>query len=349
MKLKKIKLSRLVFSGLAAVAATGAFARAYFLHFWKFDLFLGRHWDLISRKWNAGWVVNKTGEYVFLISLAVLPLIVLIVWFAIYKIRWMKVLSLPLEPLQKRKKKELEKKSLAAALGSPEKLKKAPAPKHTAQKLPDKLVRLRGMQSTLQQHGTAGKSAADNSGVRMENEALSRSQIWDNLAKQLESAGTFVLREMSLVSCHINLLAVTQDGLFMLCSGPENGTAWTVDENAHVWKTEQGQSLPSPLQMLIKGRDELRKLIAASSPVYGNLVVNGCLLLDHGTVSNADAMLNYLTKADLSVLRAGGCKMAELPDTGALIEYIQSLPKADRALSDAVAVAVLSLMNSERL
>lgn len=137
MKLKNLKILRLIISGLTAFAATGMVARAYFLHFWKFDLFLTKHWNLIWRKWNAGWIVSKNTEYVFLISLLALPLIAAAVWFLFYRTRWQKLLKMPLEPLQKRKKKELEKKSLEAARGDPEKLKKAPAPKHTARKLPE--------------------------------------------------------------------------------------------------------------------------------------------------------------------------------------------------------------------
>ena len=343
MKLKKIKILRLIVSGVTAFAATGTVARAYFLHFWKFDPFLAKHWNLIWRKWNAGWVVNKNTEYVFLFSLLALPLVAAAVWFLFYRTNWSKLLKAPLEPFQKRKKKELEKKSLEAALGSPEKLKKAPAPKHAARKLPEKLVRLRGMQSTLKQHADNAPAAAGG-GSRSADAGLTGAQIWENLAQTLESSGTFILREMTLSSCRVNLLAVTQDGLFMLCSGPENGNTWTVDENNHVWTTEQGAALPSPLQMLINGRAELKKLVAASSPAYKNIAVNCCLVLDHGKIANADTMLNYLTTADLSVLRAGGCTMSELPDTGALVEYIRSLPKADRALNDAVAVAVLGLM-----
>lgn len=347
MKLKNLKILRLIISGLTAFAATGMVARAYFLHFWKFDLFLTKHWNLIWRKWNAGWIVSKNTEYVFLISLLALPLIAAAVWFLFYRTRWQKLLKMPLEPLQKRKKKELEKKSLEAARGDPEKLKKAPAPKHTARKLPEKLVRLRGMQSTLKQRADSASAAAGGN-ARLTDTVLTGPQIWDNLVQTLESSGVFVLREMTLTACRVNLLAVTQDGLFMLCSGPEDGNTWTVDENRHVWTTEQGTVLPSPLQMLIKGRDELKNLISADSPAYKNIAINCCLLLDHGKITNVDNMLNYLTTVDLSVLRTGSCNMSELPDTDALIEYIRSMPKADRALNDAVAVAVLSLMNTEQ-
>ena len=312
------------------------------MHFWKFDPFLAKHWNLIWRKWNAGWVVSKNTEYVFLLSLLALPFIAAAVWFLFYKTNWSKLLKAPLEPLQKRKKKALEKKSLEAALGSPEKLKKAPAPKHAVRKMPEKLVRLRGMQTTPKQH--ADNAPAAGGSPQSASAGLTGAQIWEHLAQTLESSGTFILREMTLNSCRVNLLAVTQNGLFMLCSGPEDGNVWTVDENKHVWTTEQGTALPSPLQMLINGRNELKKLIAASSPDYETTAINCCLVLDHGKISNANDMLNYLSNADLSVLRAGGCAMSELPETGALIEYIRSMPKADRALNDAVAVAVLGLM-----
>lgn len=82
-------------------------------------------------------------------------------------------------------------------------------------------------------------------------------------------------------------------------------------------------------------------------PQYAGLDVNCCMILDHGNVTNPDELLKYLEAWDISVLRMGSCQTASLPDTHALIEYIKSQPVSSQTLNDAVAVAILDLMETE--
>lgn len=82
-------------------------------------------------------------------------------------------------------------------------------------------------------------------------------------------------------------------------------------------------------------------------PQYAGLDVNCCMILDHGNVTNPDELLKYLETWDISVLRMGSCQTTSLPDTHALTEYIKSQPASSQALNDAVAVAILDLMETE--
>ena len=128
---------RLLFSGAVAFSALVAIASSYFLSFWHFNILSAAHWNLILQKWNAGWVLHKTGEYVFLCSLLAAPFVLAVFWYVCYKIRWARLWTAPLAPIKNIKKKALEKKSLQSAVGNPADLKKAPAPKHSAQKIPE--------------------------------------------------------------------------------------------------------------------------------------------------------------------------------------------------------------------
>lgn len=326
-------------TGVPAVVLTAAAACPYFKTFWRFNILNPKHWSLILDKWNNGWVVSKTTEYLFLFSLLMLPVAALIVWIVFYKLRWKKILTLPLAPLRNRQKKTLEKRSLAAAVGKPEDLKKAPAPKHAAHKVPDKLSRLRGTQAPQQHSAPAAANTASAAA------SAPSGDFWSDLAARLENAGVFVLREMKIGSCPTNLIAVTQDGLFMLCAGPEDGQVWTTRDRANppVWTTETNAVIPSPLAVLQQGRAALRKLLAENGAA--NLNVNACLFLDHGQIANLTDTLNYLAEIDLTVLRMPTCSIQDLPDTNAIVEYIKSQPASDKTLNDVVAVALLSMMS----
>ena len=346
--MKKLNFPRLLFSGAVAFSALVAVARSYFLSFWHFNILSAAHWNLILHKWNAGWVLRKTSEYTFLLSFLAAPVVLAVLWYVCYKIRWAKILTAPLAPFTNRKKKALEKRSLQAAVGNPADLKKASAPKHAAPKIPENLRRLRGTPAApaAQTSASSPASRAD-TGTTRETEAVSRADSWNRLAAELEAAGIYVLRELTVFQCNISILAVTQDGLFMLCEGPSAGSVWTANETAEkpFWKTEDGAVVPSPLHAMLHARKEFKRLIGETAPAYAGIPVNGCLFLDHGTVANIGDVLNFLSEVDLSMLRTGSCKMSELPDTNALTDYIKSLSKPEQRLNDAVAYSVVGLMN----
>lgn len=344
--MKKLNFPRLLFSGAVAFSALVAVARSYFLSFWHFNILSATHWNLILQKWNAGWVLHKTGEYVFLCSLLAAPFVLAALWCVCYKIRWAKLLSAPLVPIKNRQKKALEKKSLQAAVGNPADLKKAPAPKHSAPKIPEKLRRLRGTPVAPAMQASAPQTVQPDTGAARKSETFSRIGLWNRLAAELEAAGVYVLRELTVFQCNISILAVTRDGLFMFCEGPSTGSVWTADETAEkpFWKTEDGTVFDSPLHALLHARKEFRKLIAETAPVYADIPVNGCLFLDHGRIDNINDVLTFLSEVDLSILRTGSCRMSELPDTNALTDYIKSLSKSDQRLNDAVAYSVVGLM-----
>ena len=335
-----------MFSGAVAFSALVAVARSYFLSFWHFNVLSAAHWNLILRKWNAGWVLHKTGEYVFLCSLLAAPFVLAVFWCVCYKIRWTKLLTAPLAPIKNRKKKALVKKSLQAAVGNPADLKKAPAPKHSAPKIPEKLRRLRGTSPSPAAQASAPQAVQPDTGAARESDAFSRIDFWNRLADELKAAGVYVLRELTAFQCNISILAVTQDGLFMLCEGPSAGSVWTADETAEkpFWKTEDGTVFASPLHAMLHARKEFRRLIAETAPAYADLPVNGCLFLDHGRIDNIGDVLDFLSEVDLSLLRAGSCRMGELPDANALTDYVKSLSKPDQRLNDAVAYSVVGLM-----
>lgn len=358
MKKGKINLSRLLFSGLAAFLLLSWCARFSFKIFWNFNVFSARHWQLIWNKWNSGWIVTKPGEIAFLLTVILLPALFLIAWIICYRIRWKNIVLFPFALLEKRKKKALLKKSLAAAAGPTPDLKLPVAAKPAVKKsLPKELNRLRGTPQvsavskdrSVPSSGGGQQLSSNSSEIRQENEAVSRAKLWDQLAEKLEQAGIFIFREMKIKNCQTNILAVSQESLYLLCEGPAEGNVWTVDEKSDRprWTTEKNVVLPSPLRPLISGRDEIKRYIAENIPAYAALDVNCCLFLDHGTIANVPDMLSFLEEVDLSVLRLGSCKSTELPDTNALIEYIKSQTKSDQALNDAVAVAILDLMEAD--
>ena len=153
---------------------------------------------------------------------------------------------------------------------------------------------------------------------------------------------------MKIKSFPVNILAITQEGLFLLCEGPDTGANWEVREDADpaVWKTTEGD-IPSPLRPMLEARQALQNYFESEMPQYSDLGINCCMILDHGNIINTDELLKSLEEWDISVLRMGICKTSALPDTNALIEYIKSQPVSSQALNDEMAVAILDLMETE--
>ncbi|MGN1079963.1 MAG: hypothetical protein ACI4TE_07325 [Alphaproteobacteria bacterium] len=364
MKKGKIHFIRLLFSAVVGAVLFYVIARGIFLFFWNFDLISERHWTHIWNKWRGGWVIHKPKEVLFFIAVLLLIPGFLLTWFTVYVFPWLKFFRLPLTYLEKKKKERLQAQSLAAAVGPADKqkvLSKKKEPekviKISAEKL-QHIDQLRGKkagvqhaitaQSAAAKTGTAAPSTSTGKILSKEDEAVARFDLWEKLVQSLETEKIFILRQMKIKNFSVNTFAITREGVFLLCEGPAAGRSWEIDEAAEppVWKTETAP-IPSPLRPLIEAKAVLQKYFAEKMPQYSGLDVNCCMILDHGNVTNPDELLKYLETWDISVLRMGSCQTASLPDTHALIEYIKSQPASSQALNDAVAVAILDLMETE--
>lgn len=372
MKKGKSHFIRLLFSAVVSAVLFYFIARGVFLFFWHFDLFNGRHWLHIWNKWRDGWVIRTPKEVSFFIAVLSLIPAFLLAWFSVYAFPWLKILRSPLTFFENRKKERLQKQSLAAAVGPADKQnlsgakKKEPekAIKISSEKL-QHIDQLRGKKTGVQhaiktQSASTPDKAAETAAnapapVRhaskaptKEDEAVARFDLWEKLARSLEAENIFILRQMNIKNFPVNTVAITQSGVFLLCEGPVDGHSWKVNEDAvpPVWNTET-KPVSSPLRPMIRAKSLLKKYFSEKMPQYADLDVNCCLILDHGDIANPDEMLKYLEEWDISVLRMGTCKTETLPDTHALIEYIKSQPVSSQDLNDAVAVAILDLIETK--
>ena len=357
MKKGKTNFFHLLFSAVVGAVLFYIFAREFFLFFWNFDLISERHWLHIWNKWRSGWVIHKPKEVLFVIAVLLLIPTYLLTWFSIYIIPWLKILRLPLTLSEKKKKERLQAQSLAAALGPADIQKELSAKKEpekvikiSAQKL-QHIDQLRGKKTNLHHSAavqTNPHSSAAPKKISKEDEAVQRFDLWKNLAQTLEQENLFVLRRMKIKSFPVNTLVITQEGLFLLCEGPADGHSWEIHEEANppVWQTETG-SIPSPLRPLLEAKNLLHTYLSEKLPQYANMDINCCMILDHGNVTNTDDLLKFLEEWDISVLRMGSCQTNSLPDTHALIEYIKSQTVSTQALNDALAIAILDLMELE--
>ncbi|MBO4520963.1 MAG: hypothetical protein J5787_07125 [Alphaproteobacteria bacterium] len=352
MKKRKIKLIPFLFSAVVAAAFFYFVIRGVFLFFWRFDLFTPKHWQLILTRWKSGWVLHKPKEIIFLISLLLLIPGYFLTCFLVYIFPLKKVLLSPITYLKNKKREKLESQSLAAALGPAEKKMPAKQPKKKAptNKPPSEkqaaINHLRGMKAPGTAAAPSSPGAAGAQGAT--NDPATRFELWNKLAKELEAAKIFILRHMKINSFSINITAITQEGVFLLCEGPEQSADWETNENATpaVWKSEKGE-IPSPLRPMIETKKALTKYFAEKNRKYANLGINCCLILDHGSIKNTDTLLSFLENEDISVLRMGICKTDALPDSNALVSFIKSQGVSSPEINDAVAVAILDLSGAE--
>ena len=366
MKKGKIHFFRLIFSAVVAAVLFYFVARELFMFFWNFDLISERHWTHIWNKWRGGWVIRKPKEVMFFVAVLLLIPGFLLAWFSVYVFPWLKILRFPLTYHEKKKKERLQAESLAAALGPADiqktlESKKEPEKviKISSQKL-QHIDQLRGKKSHTHHAAVQQSTPAETGNVSApqprpatkkmskEDEAVARFDLWKQLADSLAKQNLFVLRRMKIVKFPVNTMVITQQGLFLLCEGPADGHSWEVNETANppVWKTETGD-IPSPLRPVLEAKAVLQNYFTNKMPQLAGLEINCCMILDHGNITNHDELLKYLEEWDISVLRMGSCQTTLLPDTNALTEYIKSQPPSTPALNDAVAVAILDLMETE--
>lgn len=332
------RLFKIIFSVAMGTGLTfGVYSKL--LAFWRFDVLNAKHWKMIWRRWEDGTSFSTPKEVSFLLLIVLAPLFFGLLCFISYRIDWLNVLFFPFKKLRKAKKeKEIEKARHEAMSSATVAMKKAPAAKG-GRPLPEKILRLRGtVQRTLaSSHGGENDRTADN--------AITDQNIWGTLEKGLERNDIFTLREMEFCGCKFGLTAITTEGVYLLSSGPAAGNAWTTRDNADppVWITETGEHLPSPVVTVQKARDALQQEILQKFPQFGDLTVNASVVLSHGKVETMQDLLSYLQETDMSVLRAGSCKVAGLPESTAIVELIKTQKQPSNELANAVSQAILNL------
>lgn len=372
MKKGKLHIPCLLFSFILSAVIFHIAAGFFFRFFWNFDIFSSRHWGLIQAQWERGYNFNKPKEIMFFAAIVLSIPSYLFFWFLTYIFPWNRFFFFPVNYWKKRKKEKLLAKSIAAATGpglsepvtkkkEPQKVKPPPSDKMK------EIDRLRGKgtsghsapvpQSQHPQEAstghlpqqTASSQTVSDSELTEADEALARVEYWEELVETLEAANLFVFREMKIGAFVINTLVVTGDGIFFLCEGPVEGKTWEINEKANPpsWKLQDGSILLSPLRPMINARDKMRDYIEKEMPEYNHVSVNACMIVDHGNILNTNDLLRNLENWDVSVLRMGTCKTEILPDTTALIGYIKSQTPSTQEMNDAVAIAILDLMESE--
>ncbi len=381
MKKRKLSFFVLLLSGLFSAAVCFFLFKAYFHAGWRFDIMKVSHWQYLADKWNSGWVMSTPKEMMFFAGFVAIIPVWLTTWVLCYIMPWKGILLFPLTLLKKRKAEKLLQKSIEAAKG-PENIQaalaaKKAAPKETAHKAPKissdkmtKIDKLRGRTSHAHsaapqpvqtagtfeepvqtQHQPVSPTAlpsAETPQTAAASDQKSRTlQVWDDLAALMEKSGIFIFREMKIGAYETNIIAVTNENVFLLSEGPKLGSNWTVCENdtPPVWKDGK-DALASPLRPLLDARNKLKEHLDAEFPQYSSLVVNACLVLDHGNVTNTKALIEKLEEWDMSVLRTGTCKTTDLPEVGALLSYIRTQAQATQEVSDAIADTLLFLMET---
>ncbi|MBR4126908.1 MAG: hypothetical protein IKR09_04995 [Alphaproteobacteria bacterium] len=314
------------------------------------------------QKWQNGWILRTSKEMYFVAALLFLIPGYLIFWFIVYCFPLKKILLFPVSFAQNRKKAKLQAQSLAAAIGPADRIK-APVSKKEQRKAAQtvkapsekmKLInQLRG--KSVSQHTAteaaspiaAGKDAPAQKNTP-EQENASRFDLWEKFANSLESANIFAVRQITIKNVVFNLIAFTQNALFLIREAPEESASWETHDGdtPAVWKTQKGD-IPSPLVPMIETRKLLQTYIDEHFSEYSNISLNFCMILDHGTITNPDAFLAFLEQNNLSALRMGSCKTTALPDSAALVEYIKSQPASSAEMNDAFALAFLDLMTEE--
>lgn len=387
MKKGRLHLTCLLFSGILSLVVYFFLMRAVFIAGWNFHIDRYDHWLFAWRKWNAGWVIKNPREILYFTLLVLLIPGWLFTWTITYILPWKKILGWPMSVWKERKKRKLLQKSIEAAKGpaalpealaakktpkehpkglriSPDKVKEidklrgrktsgmpAPAPRSPAPEQPRSNVFSSGNEAgTFAEGGNfieAGTPVV-RTGPTREEQALERVRLWEGISEALERNNVFIFREMKIHGYATNIIAVTAESVFILSEGPAVGEKWLVaeEETIPVWKVGK-DAIASPLRPLVKARDDMKEYLEKEQPACADMTVNACLILDHGNIENPKELIETLETWDISVLKMGTCTTEMLPGTSALMEYIKSQPPSSQEINDAVAVAILDLMESD--
>ncbi|MCQ2914389.1 MAG: hypothetical protein MJ247_04270 [Alphaproteobacteria bacterium] len=354
MKKKQLLLS-------AIISIVVVFVVQWFIYksLWRFDISNIRHWNMIVDKWNNDWIVSSKSEFLFLGGIILMPVFMGILTLLVYKIVFTKS--------SKPKKKKTSKVTDAKYI--PSDLVKSKQNQTIKKVLPKKLSSLRGVggpvqNNTVQTNNVVSEPQQTNAPAPKQQSSVQQTQankamssieiadyqvgIWKNLASVFEKAGMYILQDMPVGELNANIISFSQSGIFLLCAGPEKGNVWKVNDmnGRATWTTEDGEEIPSPFVNMDKAKKLLKSYIENNLPEYAQLEVNACMMMDHGYISNMTDMLSYIEGIDVSVLRMGQCTSKELPDTGALIEFIKSQGKSSSQLNDDIAGALLDLQEA---
>ena len=311
------------------------------LALWRFDISNSKHWKMIWQRWESGSSFSTAKEVTFLLLIVCSPFIWIVFCFISHKISWGRLICFPFVAIRNSiKAKQIESARRTAMADAAAALIKKPVP-HSVKPLPDKILKLRG---------TVRRNLAETSVNEEYLESVDNSRadfdMWQNIEKGLERNNIFTLRTMDFAGCQFDLTAVTQEGVYLMCSGPTVDKVWETRDNATppVWiATDTGETVPAPIAAAQKARDALQREIIDIHPEYADLTVNACVVLCRGKIDNMSALMSYLEETDMSVLRTGICKMRDLPDSMAIVELIKTQERADDDMINAVSRAILNL------
>ncbi len=90
-----------------------------FVKFWKFDILTKNAWIRLNSLWNQGLSINSPEEYYFFTLLMFTPVIFILLWYGLCKIKYLYILMYPFNKIEQERMNNIwSKRAVLKNLGS---------------------------------------------------------------------------------------------------------------------------------------------------------------------------------------------------------------------------------------
>lgn len=360
--MKKLRRA-LVVGAVIGIFYFGWYLRSFYGQNWRFNIFSWDNWRYVWNEFRSGWVINTTGDWIFVITVLLMIPAFMLIWWGSYQIQWRKSFMIVFRKVKsfffrpnpnkiiknqvKIKAKASHKKvrprpiasvgrpsakvagrTMDAAFAEPATVPAAPAPTPMAEPIP---VAAPEAEETIR----PAFMDEDISNMPLDQIQLPEPvRLEEDLVAILFAGNYQVVKDVQLNKLFINYIGIATDKVVLCLTDTEKGD-WLADEEFFndeepLWFSESSHRISPVYQLRTEAGALAQKLKSAGLAQE----VFPLLIEKNGTIINAADMGETWKRQGVVVCRTDLGGPEELPS------FEQALPKAidkgDTALLDAV-------------
>lgn len=337
-------IARTSFLGAVWSIVYFAFFRGLLFAHWNFDLVRYKHWVYIWNLWQGGWVLDEAREWGFVLLLLVLFPLWLTGWTAVCWVPWggwsmfmvkspyllMKFLfgkkEEPIAPVrvvpkQNKKKKKTHKRPPAARAMPKQPVYEEEEPEAEEEDVYAEEEQASAITSVSEDdfldepepYEAPPSYAPSPSAAPAAPAATAKPAAGGSVEDAFSAAGYHVMNDISFGAKKVDMMAVDGEKVILCLRDAEEGD-WLADEERFndedpLWFSESSHRV-SPVRRLMDVRDAFED---ALNTIGETVTIKAMVVVQAGTVINAEDMVEIWDDLNISVSRLGAPSADELP------------------------------------
>ena len=288
------------------------------LRFWSFNPLSKQHWEYIWQQWQRGWVLQTTGEWMFVFTLFIGIPVGLTGGAVLCAIPWMKwlkaLLAFPVKLIANSAQKRKEEKTAARPKVTKRKSYKQTRPpairassgriKHP-EKAPENAEGAPADPAPAA--ATAQNDAPHHEAPASAHQAVptfsSSSSGGSSVTDVLRSAGYRLISDAKIAGKKIDFVGVAANHILLCLIDSESGD-WLADEERFndeepLWFSESNHRI-SPVRVVLNARDALASVLSGAAQ---GMEIKPMVVIRQGTIINAEDMFEIWSGLNITVCR----------------------------------------------